>query len=68
MSDWIKSADKTPNERGSYFVCYKGDVRLLCWNEYYENWDTEDGDDYFCDDGDVSHWMPFNWPDKPSDI
>ncbi len=68
MSEWIKTADKLPDADSNCFVFYKNSVRILYWNNHHKVWDDESGDDYFCDAEDCSHWMPFIWPNPPSDI
>ncbi len=68
MSDWVKSVDRLPNESGSYYVFYGRDVIIRVWNDYHRCWDDEDGDDYFCDPNEISHWMPFELPKPPTDI
>ena len=40
-----------------------GDMRILQWNAYYKVWDDADGDDFFCNVQEVTHWMPLPpWP------
>jgi hypothetical protein len=68
MNDWTKTAEKMPEKDGNYFVYHKGQVRILTWNSHYRNWDDGEGDDYFCDAEDGTHWIEFIWPDRPSDI
>jgi hypothetical protein len=34
------------------------EVRILVYNDFHECWDTEDGDDYYCDLSAITWWMP----------
>ena len=54
-----------PDQDGQYLVAYGHyhEIRILTWNQHYNCWDDEEGDDNFCDPEDVSHWMPL--PEKP---
>jgi len=64
--NWISTADKKhPDkagiERYEQILClvvHGGNILLRQWNCEHLVWDTEDGDDYFCNADDVSYWMP----------
>lgn len=64
-SQWTATADKLhpdkpglrPYEQVPCLIVRKGEVLLRQWNCEHLIWDTEDGDDFFCNPGDVSHWM-----------
>lgn len=68
---WFSTADEIyPQQIGNKLretipclVIYKGAILLRFWNFHYTCWDSEDGDDFFCNRDQVSHWMPA--PDKP---
>lgn len=55
-SPWISVKDRLPEDEECVYVIPQ--CKLLCWNEYHNVWDDEDGDDYYCDKDAVSHWMP----------
>lgn len=58
--DWIKFSDQKPHKCEKYLVCFKPykTVMVLVYNERYECWDDEDGDDYYCDFDQVDYWCP----------
>ncbi len=62
---WIETKDRLPEDDIDCLVFYKGYVRHLVWNISHQVWDDSDGDDYFCDATEVTHWMPF--PDAPDE-
>ena len=59
----IEKIDENDGEPFIVFDTYDKTVKVLCFNNYHDCWDGEDGDDYYCDLNRVSHWMPF--PKKP---
>ena len=66
MPEW-KLTETTHPEQDQcciVFDTYDKQIKLLCFNEFNKCWDTEDGDDYYCDIERVSHWMPL--PAKPT--
>lgn len=63
--NWIKTSEQAPIKENQYLTVRRGYIEILTFNEYYHNWDTEDGDDYECDLEAVSHWMPL--PEKPKE-
>ena len=62
--EWIKTENQTPND-GEQVLClyYKYPYKLLVWNDTYNCWDNEDGDDYFCSRDEVEYWT--HLPKKP---
>lgn len=58
--DWIKFSDQKPHKYEKCLVCFKPykTVMVLVYNEGYECWDDEDGDDYYCDFDQVDYWCP----------
>ena len=60
-TSWISVEDRLPEKEGSFLVISKryGTV-VRPYNKYYKCWDTEDGDDYYCNEsgGDITDWMP----------
>lgn len=61
--NWNKTIEGVPQNDVKVLACYYGFYKLLVWNSTYECWDDEEGDDYFCDKEQVSHWMPL--PEMP---
>ena len=66
---WIKTnerlPDREPNSRYSQVPClvyYRREVSILVFNHEHMVWDDQSGDDYECDIGAVSHWMPLPSP------
>ena len=62
--EWIKTENQTPND-GEQVLCwyYGHQYKLLIWNDTYNCWDNEDGDDYFCSQDKVEYWTYL--PKKP---
>ena len=68
---WISVKDRLPEKPGKrgyehvYCLVYApGEGALVRpWNCEHLCWDDEDGDDYSCLNGHITHWMPL--PDKP---
>lgn len=55
--EWIKTENQTPNNGEQVLVWYYGyQYKLLIWNDVYNCWDDEEGDDYFCDRDKVEYW------------
>lgn len=71
--NWIKVENKLPYENGNdsvYVLVYNtkyDSIEVRPYNEHHKCWDTEDGDDYFCDavGSHITHWMPL--PDAPEE-
>ena len=68
---WIRTdmrlPEREPNKRYSQVPClvwYRGEVTVLVFNHEHMVWDDDSGDDYKCDIGAVSHWMPL--PNPPT--
>ena len=68
---WIRTdmrlPEREPNKRYSQVPClvwYCGEVTVLVFNHEHMVWDDDSGDDYKCDIGAVSHWMPL--PNPPT--
>ncbi|MDD5006590.1 MAG: DUF551 domain-containing protein [Candidatus Omnitrophica bacterium] len=66
---WIKTnerlPDRDPKQRYSQVPClvyYRREVAILVFNHEHMVWDDQSGDDYECDIGAVSHWMPLPSP------
>jgi hypothetical protein len=62
--NWTKTSeripDRVPNTRYSQVWCLcvnDGEVKVLVFNHEHMCWDDHSGDDYYCDIGEVSHWM-----------
>ena len=56
MANWIKTKDELPSD-GELVICYP-QFKLLVWNEDYECWDDEDGDDIEYEKNGVESWCP----------
>ena len=58
--EWKNINEEKPNDSQRVLVCDKGfrEVRILTYNDHYKCWDTEDGDDYYCDLNSIEWWMP----------
>ena len=58
---WIKTEDEVPEDDERVLAKMKDragwDWTVRVWNEHYNCWDDEDGDDYECDREDVEVWM-----------
>jgi len=68
---WISSADRLPenppnfpkDDHAACLCVWKYEMRILQWNAYYKVWDDSEGDDFFCNPQEVTHWMPLPpWP------
>ena len=57
--EWKNLNDETPIGMERVLVCdtYFREVRILVYNDYDECWDTEDGDDYYCNLDRCQYWM-----------
>lgn len=63
---WVPTAQRFPPTPDSYpeeehvrCLCVRrGEVVILEWNSQHYCWDDANGDDFFCNLLDVSHWMP----------
>lgn len=70
--NWILTKDKEhPDKPGKdcyeqipCLVLYKGKILLRQWNCEHRVWDTEDGDDFFCNTSEVTQWMVLPEPKK----
>lgn len=63
--------ERNPNKRYSQVPClvyHRGEVKILVFNHEHTVWDQEDYDDYYCDIGDVSHWMPLPAPPTADNV
>lgn len=60
MDSWILFEEQKPAHEQRCLVCYKPweMVIILTYNEKFECWDEEEGDDYFCDFDKVDFWRP----------
>ena len=72
--EWIPTTDKLhpnkpglrPYEQVPCLIVRNREILLRQWNCEHLVWDTEDGDDFYCEaNKDVTHWMtlpplPFN--------
>mgnify|MGYP003318596218 FL=1 len=58
MDSWILFEEQKPANGQRCLVCYKPweMVIILTYNEKFECWDDEEGDDYFCDFTEVDFW------------
>ena len=78
---WVPTTERLPDNpeglpRNTHVPCLcawrgeygGGDMRILQWNAYYNVWDDADGDDFFCNVQEVTHWMPLPpWPNIQSE-
>ena len=73
FGQWIPTAERLPenpegfpgNDHVPCLCVWKHEMRIMQWNAYYKVWDDADGDDFFCQPVDVSHWMPLpDWPNN----
>lgn len=78
FGQWVPTAERVPANpegfpRNDHVPCLcawrgengGGDLRILQWNAYYKVWDDADGDDFFCEVQEVTHWMPLPpWPNN----
>jgi len=56
---WISVEEELPTDNEKYLVKINGwGIGLHPFNEHYQCWDDEDGDDYFTDakGGKITHW------------
>lgn len=55
---WILFEEQKPKHEQRCLVRYKPweDVIILTYNERFECWDDNTGDDYFCDFTEVDYW------------
>lgn len=61
--------ERVPNTHYSQVPClvtHKGEVKILVFNHEHMVWDDDDYDDFYCQIGDVSAWMPI--PDAFSEV
>jgi hypothetical protein len=71
MMVWIATAEKLHPEKPGVqryeqipcLVVHHGEVLIRQWNCEHLVWDTEDGDDFFCEASAVEYWMPL--PETP---
>ena len=52
-----QTLSEVPKDGEKVLVCYNGLYGLLIWNERCNCWDNSEGDDYFCDKEQISHWI-----------
>jgi len=76
---WIPSSERLPlpsdrADLSDHLPClcvytkYGPEICILHWNFPFSVWDDSEGDDFFCDPIDVSHWMPLpQLPSMPGD-
>jgi len=70
--EWIATADKlhpdkpgiTRYEQIPCFIVRNREILIRQWNCEHLVWDAEDGDDFYCEAKDVTHWMPL--PEAPN--
>jgi len=70
--EWIATTDKLhPDKPGLQryeqipcLIVRHREILLRQWNCEHLVWDGEDGDDFYCNAEDVTHWMPL--PPMPS--
>lgn len=57
--EWKNLNEEKPIGNERVLVCdsHFHEVRILVYNDFHECWDTEDGDDYYCDLDAVTYWM-----------
>ena len=58
IMEWNDINEKRPVDGSRVLVCdiYYRQVRILTYNEYEDCWDSEDGDDYYCDIDRCPYW------------
>ena len=62
---WNKIKETQP-EDGQRVLTWNNlfnEARIQVYDEYYQCWDTEDGDDYECHFEEAPYWMPL--PENP---
>ncbi len=71
-ANWIKTSERLPERvpgaRYSQVRCLcwpvdESEPRILTFNHQHMVWDDDSGDDFYCQIGEVSHWMPL--PGRP---
>lgn len=70
--EWTAATDKLHPEKPGLsryeqvpcLIVRNREILIRLWNCEHQVWDTEDGDDFYCEAKDVSHWMPL--PDLPA--
>ena len=62
--EWNKCPEKLPerDKEANYsqvpcIVIHDNEIRILVYNHEHMCWDRDDGDDYYCNIADVTHWM-----------
>lgn len=57
--EWKNLNEEKPMGNERVLVCDERfrEVRILVYNDFHECWDTEDGDDYYCDLSAITWWM-----------
>jgi hypothetical protein len=64
MHDLPEKPGKMAYEQIDCLIVYRGDVLRRTWNCEHLCWDDEEGDDFFCDPLDASHYMLTPYPPK----
>ena len=72
--EWIATTEKLhPDKPGLLryeqipcLIVRNREILIRQWNCEHLVWDDEDGDDFYCEAKDVTHWMPL--PALPSNV
>lgn len=59
QSPWISIEDRMPEDEQLVLTSSSiYGIKLLVWNDHYNVWDDEDGDDVYCERDKIDTWMP----------
>lgn len=59
QSPWINIEDRMPEDEQLVLTSSSTyGIKLLVWNDHYNVWDDEDGDDVYCERDKIDAWMP----------
>lgn len=59
QSPWISIEDRMPEDEQLVLTSSSiYGIKLLVWNDHYNAWDDEDGDDVYCERDKIDAWMP----------
>lgn len=66
---WIRTIDRLPGNPGEAscghvdcIVFHVGECSQLSWNVEHQCWDDTEGDDYYCDAMEPTHWFRLTPP------
>lgn len=59
QSPWISVNKRMPEDEQLVLTSSSiYGIKLLVWNDHYNVWDDEDGDDVYCERDKIDTWMP----------